>query len=67
MMALEDKVVSYENKKEQLLAEMSNVSNAIHGALNGNGQQNSLRIAGLTSDITEIHKKRTNSKKIFRF
>lgn len=67
MMALEDKVASYENKKEQLLEEMSNVSNAIHGALNGNWQQNSLRIAGLTSDITEIHKKEQILKKYLDF
>lgn len=67
LMVLEDKIEKYESKKDQLLAEISNVSNAINGALGGSGQQDSLKIRGLTADITEAHKKERILEKYMDF
>ncbi|MBC2191123.1 hypothetical protein HCB44_02355 [Listeria sp. FSL L7-0229] len=67
LMVLEDKIAQYENKRDQLLAEMSDVSSAIHGALNGSGQSDSLLIRGLTADITEAHKKERILEKYIDF
>ncbi|MBC1423479.1 T7SS effector LXG polymorphic toxin [Listeria seeligeri] len=67
LMVLEDKMEKYESKKDQLLAEISNVSNAINGALGGSGQQDSLKIRGLTADIAEAHKKEKILEKYMDF